>query len=51
MEVFQNGLTGQLVVCRVGVDSNYVIETVPVPLQHMEENVVRAGTLQMCEHV
>ena len=51
MEVFQNGLTGQLVVCRVGVDSNYVIETVPVPLQHMEEKVVRAVILQMYEHV
>lgn len=51
MEVFQNGLTGLLVVCRVGVDSNYVIETVPVPFQPMEEKVVRAGILQMCEHV
>ena len=51
MEVFLNGPTGQLVVFRVGVDSNYVIETVPVPLQHMEEKVVRAGILQMYEHV
>ena len=51
MEVFQNGPTGQLVVFRVGVDSNYVIETVPVPLQHMEEKVVRAVILQMYEHV
>ena len=51
MEVFQNGLTGLLVVRRVGVDSNYVIETVPVPFQRMEEKVVRAGILQMCEHV
>ena len=39
MEVFQNGLTGLLVVCRVGVDSNYVIETVPVQFQRMEEKV------------
>ena len=51
MEVFQNGLTGLLVVCRVGVDSNCVIETVLVPFQRMEEKVVRAGILQMCEHV
>ena len=51
MEVFQNGPIGQLAVFRVGVDSNYAIETVPVPLQHMEEKVVRAGILQMYEHV
>ena len=51
MAVFQNGPTGQLVVFRVGMDSSYVIETVQVPLQHMEEKVAKAKISQMCETV
>ena len=51
MAVFQNGPTGQLVVFRVGMDSNYVIETVQVLLQHMEEKVAKAKISQMCETV
>ena len=51
MEVFQNGPTGQTVVCRVALDSNYVIETVPVPLRRMEDKVVKARILQKGEYV
>lgn len=51
MEVFQNGPTGQTVVCRVALDSNYVIETVPVLLRRMEDKVVKARILQKGEYV
>ena len=51
MEVFQNGPTGQIVVCRVALDSNYVIETVPVLLRRMEDKVVKARILQKGEYV
>lgn len=36
MAVFQNGPLGPLVVCRVALDSNSVIETAPIPLPLME---------------
>ena len=49
--VFLNGLTGQLVVCRVGLDINYVIETVPVPLRRMEDKIVKVGNSQKDKHV
>ena len=51
MVVFLNGLTGQLVVCRVGLDTNYVIETVPVPLRRMEDKIVKVGNSQKGKHV
>lgn len=51
MEVFQNGPTGQTVVSRVALDSNYVIETVPVLLRRMEDKVVKARILQKGEYV
>ena len=51
MVVFLNGLTGQLVVCRVGLDINYVIETVPVPLRRMEDKIVKVGNSQKDKHV
>ena len=51
MVVFLNGLTGQLVVCRVGLDTNYVIETVPVPFRRMEDKIVKVGNSQKGKHV
>lgn len=41
MAVFQNGPLGPLVVCRVALDSNSVIETAPIPLPLMEGKSAR----------
>ena len=50
MAVFLNGPIGPLVVLCVELDSNYVIETAPVLLRLMEENVAKARISQKGEH-
>lgn len=51
MAVFQNGLLGPHVVHRVGLDSNYVIETAPIPLLLMEGKTARAEISMKGDHV
>ena len=51
MAVFQNGLLGPHVVHRVGLDSNYVIETAPIPLPLMEGKTARAEISMKGDHV
>ena len=50
MAVFLNGPIGPLVALCVELDSNYVIETAPVLLRLMEENVAKARISQKGEH-